>query len=192
MAAHAGGTSSGSGELLTAWNEEQSASAVLSGGDGNCVVTSANIFVTRFRGGTSAGTSGEALRIFVFSMTRTNTCTGVLELNASGAGSVENFSFWDSGASVGALLQLTNTVTGAVVPVRIDLVWMASGEKTEYRNETTRTRPDGSWDTESNVGMSVLSSATGSVSDGAFQYALTNQGASISKNRRKTKTLTPN
>ncbi len=176
------------GDLSTTFTETQEASADLVGGDGGCITTSANIFVTRLRGSTSQSSPVVVRRIFVRNMTRMNTCTGALELSVNGSGPVENFFFWDSGASVGALLQLTNTVTGAVVPVRVDLVWTASGEKTDYRNETLRTRPDGTWDTESNFGMTVLSFTTGSVTDGAFQYALTSPSAYIAKNTRKTKT----
>ena len=180
----AGDVSHADGPSQFFYNKSLGGRADLLGANDGCVHTSA--FVQAFRavdeshlGGPTTGT-GVFLRL-----TRQNTCSGVLELDASGGGPVEKFSLEKTAVFVRATVQVFDQVSNTHLSVQVKLVWNGFGERTESNSNVRRIQPDGYREETRFNDVSTISSAVGSVSDGTYEYAEQYQSATIFRTETK-------
>lgn len=180
-------TTSGNGEF-TSILAESAAFATLRGGDGGCIETEVDVYASKAYRQINQEKGTTNLRVYVNSMTRRNVCTNTLEFSASGDGPVTSFAHGEGTASVAANIQVVDTVSGNSVPVWINLAWNAFGVRTDFNSEEKETYPEGFYNIRGTRYTSIVSSATGSVSDGAYEYASQYQSATWAQVKLKFRT----
>jgi hypothetical protein len=137
-----------------------------------CIVTEASIFATQhyFQSPPGPGSEGPFASIFIF---QHNVCTGEELLNASGATEtnldleVDKKLNW---ATLNALVNVFDTVSGSDLNMFIDLAWAGFGPTTRQTDHFHSNSPGCKMKFRSN-GLFRSAEASGTVSDGSTNYA---------------------
>ncbi|MGB3921766.1 MAG: hypothetical protein WBL19_00585 [Minisyncoccia bacterium] len=195
----AGSTPSGGGNYISV-SRLSSASATFRGGDGGCVETEANVYAERFSNKINQEIATTSTVLHVFSMTRRNVCTNTTEFSAAHwVGPITSFTHVlkkntdgtvKGTASVVANIQVEDQVSGNSVPVWLNLVWNTFGVRRDNNNEVKETYPEGFYTLTTVRDTQIVSSAVGSVSDGAYEYAEQYQSATWQQAKSEFRTNT--